>query len=201
MKRHQAEHILRAAGAILDGRERHFCVIGSQAILAAHPSPPTPLSLSMELDIYPMTLPKEDASVVDAVLGEGSSFHDAFGYYADGVSHSAPTLPQGWRDRLTPLQSERTEGVTGWCLELHDLAVSKYIAGRPKDLDYNRALARHKFVKKETLLQRLAQTDCGEDVRQRVIFQINKAFPLEAEQSAPQHAQHDAVGDQTPKPP
>lgn len=155
----------------------------------------------MELDIYPMTLPKEDALVIDAVMGEGSSFHVTFGYFADGVGHDAPTLPRGWRDRLTPLRSERTEGVTGWCLEVHDIAVSKYIAGRPKDLEYNQALAKHKFVKKETLLERLAETDCGEEVRQLAASRIHGAFPSEANCSHLQHERQDAVDDQAPKPP
>ena len=176
-------------------------VIGSQAILATHPSPPPPLSLSMELDIYPMTLPKEDAEVIDAVMGEGSSFHDTFGYCADGVSHSAPTLPSGWRDRLIALRSERTGGVTGWCLDVHDIAVSKYIAGRRKDLEYNQALAKHKFVKKEMLLERLAATDCSEKVRRLATARINRAFSSDANWSHLRREGQDAVDDQTPKPP
>ena len=176
-------------------------VIGSQAILATHPSPPTPLSLSMELDIYPMTLPKEDAEVIDAVMGEGSSFHDTFGYCADGVSHSAPILPSGWRDRLIAMRSERTEGVTGWCLDVHDIAVSKYVAGRPKDLEYNQALAKHKFVKKETLLERLAETECSEEVRRLVTSRINGAFPSDADWSHLRREGPGSVDDQTPEPP
>ena len=176
-------------------------VIGSQAILAAHPSPPHPLSLSMELDLYPMTLPKEDAEVIDTILGEGSIFHDTYGYCADGVGHAAPTLPRGWRDRLTPMRSEHTQGVTGWCLDVHDIAISKYVAGRPKDLEYNQALAKHKFVKKETLLERLAETDCSEEVRRLATARINRAFPSDANWSHLRREGQDAVDDQMPKPP
>lgn len=166
MKLHQAEHILRSAGAILQGRENNFCVIGSQAILGTDPSPPGVLALSMELDIYPMTLAKEDGEIVDAVIGDGSSFHSTFGYYADGVSHSAPVLPEGWRDRLLPICSDNTGGVTGWCLEVHDIAASKYIAGRAKDLAYNRALADHDYIDEKVVLRRLDSMGCsGEAIK------------------------------------
>ena len=44
------------------------------------------------------------------------------------------TLPSGWEGRLVAVRNENTLGATGWCLEPHDLWVSKAIAGRPKDL-------------------------------------------------------------------
>ena len=40
-------------------------------------------------------------------------------------------LPSGWRDRLVPLRNPNTRGATGWCLEVHDLAIAK-VAGREK---------------------------------------------------------------------
>jgi hypothetical protein len=43
-------------------------------------------------------------------------------------------------------------------LELHDLAVSKLIAGREKDLDFVGALLRHGFVTKQRIKQRLDVT-------------------------------------------
>ena len=35
---------------------------------------------------------------------------------------------------------------TGWCVEVHDLAISKYAANREKDREFVRALVRHALV-------------------------------------------------------
>lgn len=43
------------------------------------------------------------------------------------------------------------------CLDVHDVVLSKYVAGREKDLAFNRALVRHACVAKWTLLK-LAKT-------------------------------------------
>ena len=42
-------------------------------------------------------------------------------------------LPEGWRARLVRFESPATNGVTAWCLETHDLWLSKAVAGRDKD--------------------------------------------------------------------
>ena len=39
-----------------------------------------------------------------------------------------------------------TNGVVAWCLDLHDLWLSKAIAGRPKDYEFSRALANNGVV-------------------------------------------------------
>jgi transposase InsO family protein len=41
-----------------------------------------------------------------------------------------------------PLANDNTGGATGWCLEVHDLAVSKLVAGQDKDLNFVRVLER-----------------------------------------------------------
>ena len=65
-------------------------------------------------------------------------------------------LPAGWRQRLIRYQSPATGGVVAWCLELHDLWVSKAIAGRPKDREFCRANARAGYVDRVTLSARLS---------------------------------------------
>ena len=44
------------------------------------------------------------------------------------------------------------------CLDVHDLAVSKLVAGREKDLDYVEALFRHRLVDPEIIRQRWNDT-------------------------------------------
>jgi hypothetical protein len=150
--RTQLEHIIRAAGAIADDSD--VIVIGSQAILGSFPNAPGEFLVSNEADVYPLTH-VERSDLIDSTIGEGSPFQREFGYYAHGIDHTTAVLPEGWRDRLVLVTSENTRFVRGWCLEVHDLAISKYAAGREKDLQFTAALARHRMVSSAVLLQRL----------------------------------------------
>ena len=82
-------------------------------------------------------------------------FHDTFGYYAQGVVESTARLPAGWQARLVPFDTPATRGVTAWCLELHDLWVSKAVAGREKDREFCRALLQRGVVMADVLESRL----------------------------------------------
>ena len=152
MNRAALEHILRAAAAIAD--ERDFVVIGSQAVLGQFPHAPDALLVSIEADIYPRQAPAK-SGLIDGAIGELSMFHQTFGYYAHGVDETTATLPAGWSDRLVPLANDNTGGATGWCLEVHDLAVSKLVAGRDKDLDFVRVLLRERIVDPALLEERV----------------------------------------------
>lgn len=133
MKRHQLEHVLRAAGAIVCVED--LIVIGSQAVLGWSPAPPEVLLASSEVDLYPRYAP-ELANIIDGTIGELSPFHETFGYYAHGVGPETATLAAEWEQRLIGLSNENTSGVTGWCLHPVDIAISKLAAGRKKDLEY-----------------------------------------------------------------
>lgn len=93
MKRSELEHILRASRDVTG--ECEFIVIGSQSILGPVPDAPKVLRQSMEADLYPKSRP-EFSSHIEGSLGELSQFHQTFGYYADGVSPTTATLPDGW---------------------------------------------------------------------------------------------------------
>ncbi|HEX4645971.1 MAG TPA: DUF6036 family nucleotidyltransferase, partial [Verrucomicrobiae bacterium] len=68
------------------------------------------------------------------------------------------TLPDGWAERLVAFRTKNTAGVTGWCLEIHDLVVSKLAAGREKDLKYINALLSRGLVRPLTLKKRIEAT-------------------------------------------
>lgn len=88
----------------------------------------------------------ERSDLIDATIGEGSPFQRSFGYYAHGVDETTTILPEGWQDRLILVTGENTNSVRGWCLEVHDLAIAKYVAGREKDRESKSALTRHALV-------------------------------------------------------
>lgn len=98
------------------------------------------------------------ADLIDGVLGELSNFDETFGIHGDGVSPDTAVLPDGWRDRLIAYKNANTNGITGLCLERHDLCASKLVAFRDKDRLFVRALVSAGLVDSATLADRLAQT-------------------------------------------
>ena len=173
MKRSELEHIIRASGEIADDDE--IVVIGSQAILGQFPNAPVRLLVSMEADIYPKNDPKK-ADKVDGAIGEGSSFHELHGYYAQGVGEKTAVLPKDWESRLVAINNENTNGVTGYCLEVHDLAISKLIAMRPKDLAFVQELVGHDMIGKKTTLRRLKRLDLDASTLRAVRSRIESLF-------------------------
>jgi hypothetical protein len=152
VRRAHLEHIIRAAGDIADDDE--IIVIGSQAILGEHPDASGALCVSVEADVYPKNKP-ERWNVIDGAIGEGSMFHDTFGYYAQGVEEGTATLPSGWKERLVLVSNPGTRFVKGWCLETHDLVLSKYVANREKDREFAKAAMTAGYVDAAILRTRL----------------------------------------------
>jgi hypothetical protein len=167
VKREQFEHAIRAAGAVLGTRD--VLVIGSQALHASVTGElPIEAERSVEVDVAAMQGDPDGtkADLIDGSIGEASMFHSTFGYYAQGVVQSTAQLPAGWRERLVRFETPATTGVVAWCLEPHDLWVSKAIAGREKDLEFCRALVERGLVQGERLRQRIAMMS-GLDARVR----------------------------------
>ena len=173
MKRSDLEHLIRASGAIADDDE--LIIIGSQSILGQFPDAPIILLVSMEADIFPKNKPTL-SELVDGSIGEGSFFHEQYGYYAQGVGPETAVLPQGWEERLVSINNAHANGVTGLCLEVHDLAISKYIAGRPKDLNFTRELAKHAMTDQKILHISLRATKITKGMRLQVKSRIDKDF-------------------------
>jgi len=148
MKRTELEHIIRAAGAV--SGEDDIVIIGSQAVLGYVPEAPEELLVSRKADVFPLHAP-EKADLIDGAIGGGSPFEEEFGYYAHGVGPETAVLPEGWKERLKPIRNEMTRGVTGWCLHPVDLAVSKLVAGRRKDILFIEGLLRHGIVEAEAV--------------------------------------------------
>jgi hypothetical protein len=155
MQRPQLEHVIRAAAGITGATE--IVVIGSQAVLGQFPDAPVDLLVSVEADVFTFRDPA-DADLIEGSIGEGSPFHQTFGYYAHGVAEDTAVLPEGWKNRLVTVRNANTGTGAGLCLEVHDLAVAKIAAGREKDLSFVAGLLGHKLADAEVIATRLRQS-------------------------------------------
>lgn len=171
MQRPQLEHIIRAAVGITGATE--IVVIGSQAVLGQFPDAPLELLVSIEADVFTFRS-ATDADLIDGSIGEGSPFHQTFGYYAHGVAEETAVLPAGWKARLQPVRNVNTGAGCGLCLEVHDLAVAKLVAGREKDLNFVSGLLRHRLADAAQIETRLRQTFLAEEKLELVLTRLKR---------------------------
>lgn len=173
MTREQLEHVIRAAATIADDDD--LVVVGSQAVLGQFPDAPAEMLRSNEAYVTPRNR-SERWELIDGSIGELSAFHDTFGYYAQGVPPGTAVLPRGWEARAVVVQNDNTRGARGICPEIHDLLISKYVAGRDKDRAFAQAAARHRMATRDVLLERLAETDVPDAVRALVDARVRADF-------------------------
>jgi hypothetical protein len=168
MTREQLEHAIRAACDVSEDSE--IWIFGSQAILGEFPNAPKELRTSIEVDVHPKNR-SDKIDTIDGVLGELSLFHQTHGFYVHGLPiREAIILPQGWKHRVTPVFDEvATNGKTGWCLEIHDLAASKLAAYREKDREFVRILLIEDMINAQTLIERICILRSDESLRDRLV--------------------------------
>jgi hypothetical protein len=191
MNRNELEHIIRAAGEI--AQVKKMIILGSQSILAQFPNLSERVSKLDQMDVTvkmqnreilirsaeaDIMIPdsEEKTELVEAVMGELSMFHDAFGYYAQGVDLTTSKLPEGWENRLVEICNENTNGISGMCLEIHDAIISKLYAGRPKDVEFFKAAVNLGLLSEEILRERLTKTAVSDERRSIIESHIEKGF-------------------------
>ena len=168
MTREQLEHLIRAAAALTG--EDELLVMGTQAVLGQFANAPLAMKTALYADLVPKERP-EKAPVIEKALGEGSSFHQVWGYFARGTDPRKAILPAGWQGRLIPILSPGTRGSVGWTLELYDLLVSEYAAGRENARPFARE-ALQTLADRDTLLRRLAKAGLEEKRRNEIAEKI-----------------------------
>lgn len=175
MNRQQLAHILRAACAVAGDPE--VLVLGSQSILGSYDEDDLPLeaTASLEVDIAFIDDPdRSRADLVEAAIGELSTFHATNGVYAEGIHVGTAVLPQGWRDRLVGWNLHSSSPAVPRFLDPHDLAVAKLAAGRPKDRAFVQALLCEGLLDPHLLRERTGQLPATPDplVGQRILASL-----------------------------
>ena len=191
MNRNELEHIIRAVGEIAGVKK--VIILGSQSILGQFPNFPEPVAQedfseisltnqsheflfrSIEVDII-IPESEEKTEIIDAAIGELSSFHNTFGYYVQGVDYNTSKLPKGWKDRLVEICNENTNEISGLCLEIHDLIISKLYAGRQKDIDFFHGALNLDLLSMETLTERLNVTTMSYERRLIIEKRMKRGF-------------------------
>jgi Nucleotidyltransferase of unknown function (DUF6036) len=177
MNRTQLEYAIREVGRRL--KLDYFYIIGSAAVFASIPNASeTAVTATRDVDVIPAPADTTEADAfadkIDFILGEGSDFDEEFGFYIQGVDHSTPSFaPKNWRERVIPI---RSGGYTGLCMEIHDLTLSKYGAGREKDLEFTRTLVRSGHIQKQTLQERLKEVPADQDRLKLIRARIQADF-------------------------
>lgn len=170
MRRDEFRDALRRAAEITGDCD--LVVIGSQSIHGAFPPGvlPTAATASGEVDV--MAAHDVEGDKMWLLSGRGGGWGDRA--EIDGVDITTATLPEGWADRLIAFPLDDTpECVIGWCLDPHDLVVSKAIAGRHKDRQFIEALVDAKLTDPAISLERLSHLDAG--CRQPTAAEIERA--------------------------
>jgi len=171
MNREDLEHIIRASADITDQYE--FVIVGSQSLLGSVPHPEELFKVSAEADIYPLNAPHL-ADQIDGVIGEGSSFHELHGYYAQGVGPETAILPDGWMNRVHRVQSPNTNGRVGYCLDVVDLFLSKATAARDKDREFCMALLAHGYLEPKSAIALVPLMPLDADEKARLKTRIQR---------------------------
>jgi hypothetical protein len=78
------------------------------------------------------------------------------------------------------LSNANTGGTAGLCLDVHDIALSKYAAGREKDIEFNRELARHGIISRRKLIRLVPLMPLDDGHKRRVLARIKADFAAAA---------------------
>jgi len=129
-------------------------IVGSQAVHTVTNFPPDIVQQSIECDFLFARGKSETRVEINKKLGVFSPYQLEHGFYADALGLATVILPTGWRERLQSLEDEN-EKVVAFCAEIHDVAVSKLIAGREKDFLFLKEAFLREIIKIDIFIERI----------------------------------------------
>ena len=129
-------------------------IVGSQAAYAVTNYLPEIARRSIECDFLFAGGRANVREKVNKEFGVLTEYQDEHGYYADAVGLATIVLPEGWDKRLKPLHDDNGNLVAN-CIDLYDVAASKLIAGRSKDLEYLESILASELITVEEFISRL----------------------------------------------
>ena len=166
------QHLVRSVRTLAE--DCQVIVLGSASLLASFPElgdGSEPLTATYDADLCPQPFDETTALMIHQSLGESGAFHLRHGYHVDVLRDSIfETLPPGWRDRLVAVPG--CDGAAA--LDPHDLAATKLLVGRAKDIALVRHLATTGRLSRRMVEQRLDAIPKAE----RLIISAGQALRL-----------------------
>jgi hypothetical protein len=147
-------------------------IVGSQAIFAVTDFPPEIVRRSVECDFLLLDQSFGFRSEITETLGIFSNYQETTGFYADVLGRATVVLPEDWESRLVDLKDENGETMA-FCVEIHDVAVSKLIAGREKDFEFPQTAFQSDYLQVEEFMER-AETILKQPAAQVLIPRLEK---------------------------
>jgi hypothetical protein len=129
-------------------------IVGSQAVHLVTNFPPEIIQQSIECDFIFISGKSETRTEINKKLGVFSNFQLENGFYADALGLATVILPTNWQERLQPFKDEKGETIA-LVAEIHDIAVSKLIAGREKDFLFLKELFIREFIEIDVFVERV----------------------------------------------
>lgn len=129
-------------------------IVGSQAVHLVANFPPEIIQKSIECDFLFVSGHSETRAEINKKFGVFSDFQVENGFYADALGLATVILPTGWRERLQILEDENGETIA-LAAEIHDIAISKLIAGREKDFLFLKELFIRGFIDIDVFIKRV----------------------------------------------
>jgi hypothetical protein len=129
-------------------------IVGSQAVHLVTNFPPEIIQQSIECDFLFIGGKSETRIEINKKLGVFSNFQLEKGFYADALGLATVILPTNWQERLQNLKDENDE-IVALVAEIHDIAVSKLIAGREKDFLFLRELFVRELIETDVFVERI----------------------------------------------
>jgi hypothetical protein len=128
-------------------------IVGSQAIFAITDFPPEIVRKSVECDYLLQTNLAKLRSALTEKLGIFSNYQQEKGFFADILGLATVVLPKDWEKRLVELKTEDGQ-LLAFCVEIHDVAVSKLMAGREKDFEFLQIAFKSDYLEISTFIER-----------------------------------------------
>ena len=133
MQRASIDHILRAAAGATG--QAKFVLVGSAAVIVRLKHVPLNMMYTPEIDIYAPDAEDVEltSELIDGSIGQGSRFHDEFGYYGDGVSPATAKMPADWISRAIEYRPAESPDIVAIVPDPEDVGLAKLAAWREKD--------------------------------------------------------------------
>lgn len=164
-------------------------IIGSQSILLSWPDAPALLRTSGEIDAYPENaklweverkrLDPEDepeaSEEINALFGEGSTFHRDNGFYIDGVDENTARLPSDWTTRAICREvdvNSRTVLAVAPCPD--DIIVSKLARFAEKDKEFIETYHSTRPLDADLIKGRIQLTKMDTEIRKRATEYLSR---------------------------